>query len=359
MKHEIKNIMKSYSIAFLIYGETNWGRNALTEEKYKDLASAFLQEGVNVQSVLYNDEVVDTLYSYLLKFDGVLVWVNPIEQGKDRNKLDALLTQLSSNGCFVSTHPEVILKMGTKDILYRTKDLGWGSETNMYTSFEDFAGRFPESLQRSGIKVLKQYRGNGGNGVYKIIQGASADEVTIIHAKNSGETKTLSWNDCYTQFKPYFLNNGLLIEQAWHDKLVNGMVRCYVSGNKVAGFGYQEIVALYEIATNGSKTFLPPSKRYYCTQNCGLFSDLKQIMETNWIHQLQKSQAIENDRMPVIWDADFFINHSNSNTAVGKYTLCEINVSCVSPFPPSAIPFIIEEVSNRIEKKMDSKNYIP
>ncbi|MDO1449617.1 Cj0069 family protein [Rhodocytophaga aerolata] len=350
--------MKPYSIAILIYGEINSDRNALTEEKYKDLASAFLSEGFHVQSVLYNDESLDTLYSDLLKFDALLVWVNPIEQGKDRRKLDALLAKVSDQGCFVSTHPEVILKMGTKDILYKTKDVGWGSETDMYTSFEDFARRFPEALQRSGIKVLKQYRGNGGNGVYKIIQGRSADEVTVIHAKNSGEAKTLSWNDFYSEFKPYFSNNGLLIEQAWHEGLINGMVRCYVSGNKVAGFGYQEIVALYEIAINGVKTSLPPSKRYYFTQNCGLFNDLKQIMENSWIPQLQKSLAISSDRMPVIWDADFFINDSNHNMAVGKYTLCEINVSCVSPFPPSAIPFIVEEVSHRLMKKKNSKDYI-
>jgi hypothetical protein len=54
--------------------------------------------------------------------------------------------------------------------------------------------------------------------------------------------------------------------------------------------------------------------------------------------------------MPVIWDADFFINKPNSDRAVSKYSLCEINVSCVSPFPPSAIKFIVDEVRNRINK---------
>lgn len=350
--------MKSYAIAILIYGEINSGRNALTEEKYKDLANAFLQAGVSVQSVLYSDEAADTLYSDLFRLDGVLVWVNPIEQGKDRRKLDALLAKVSSEGCFVSTHPEVILKMGTKEVLYTTKDFGWGGATNMYRSYEDFIDRFPESLQQSGVKVLKQYRGNGGNGVYKVIQGASTDQVTLIEAKNSEEAKTFSWSDFFTQFKSYFSNNGLLIEQEWNSNLVNGMVRCYVSGNKVAGFGYQEIIALYEIDIKGAKTFLPPSKRYYFTQNCGLFSDLKEVMETSWIPQLQKSLAISTERMPVIWDADFFINQANSHTALGKYSLCEINVSCVSPFPPSAIPFMLEEVCHRIEKKKDSNNNI-
>lgn len=342
----------------MIYGEINSDRNALTEEKYKDLANAFLSKGFDVQSVLYNDQLIDQLYSYLLNFDAVLVWVNPIEQGKDRRKLDSLLVKVFNKGCFVSTHPEVILKMGTKDVLYKTKDIGWGGETKMYASYEDFVVQFPESLQQSGIKVLKQYRGNGGNGVYKIIKGSSDKEVIVIHAKNSNEAKTFLWSDFYNEFKPYFSNNGLLIEQEWNDHLANGMVRCYLSGNKVAGFGYQEINALYELTTNDVKTSVPPSKRYYFTQNCGLFSDLKQIMETSWVPQLQEKLAIADQMMPIIWDADFFINAINSNTAVGKYTLCEINVSCVSPFPPSSIEFIVEEVRNRLKQRKDSKSYI-
>jgi hypothetical protein len=342
--------MKLFTIAFLVYGDMASDRNALTEEKYKDLASAFLSEGFHVQSVLYNDESGDNLFHDLLHFDAILVWVNPIEQGNDRRKLDSLLVKLSQEGCFVSTHPEVILKIGTKDVLYKTNNIGWGSETKMYVGYEDFVARFPESLQQSGIKVLKQYRGNGGNGVYKIIKGSAANEVIVIHAKNSLEARAISWDAFFAEFKPYFFNSSLLIEQEWNANLINGMVRCYLSGNKVAGFGYQEINALYELNNN----YFPPSKRYYFTENCGLFGDLKQIMENHWVPQLQQDQSITNERMPVIWDADFFINQTNSNRALGKYSLCEINVSSVSPFPPSAVPFIVNEVRNRLQQRQGS-----
>jgi hypothetical protein len=96
-----------------------------------------------------------------------------------------------------------------------------------------------------------------------------------------------------------------------------------------------------------NKTHLP-GKRYYYTENCGLFSDLKEIMENKWVPELQNKLSIDKNMLPVIWDADFFINKPNSNKASEKYTLCEINVSCVSPFPPSAIKHIIEETKNRI-----------
>src|SRR5690349_11962711 len=117
--------MTETHIAFLIYGGVNSDRNALTEEKYKDLANAFLSKGFRVKSVLYNDDAADKLAIELLQFDAVLVWVNPIEQGNDRKKLDALLNEISGKGCFVSAHPEVILKIGTKDVLYKTKGMDW------------------------------------------------------------------------------------------------------------------------------------------------------------------------------------------------------------------------------------------
>ena len=337
--------MKKYSIAILIFGESDSKRNALAEDKYRGLVSAFQEKGFGVDAVIYNDLLTDNLARELLHYDGILVWVNPIEQGQDRKTLDALLMELSNKGCFVSTHPEVILKMGTKDVLYKTKDMGWGGDVKMYMNYEDFTSRFSASLQTSGVRVLKQYRGNGGNGVFKIIAGPADKEVKVVHAKDSRAERILSWRDFNNEFNAFFSNDGLLIDQEWNKNIVNGMVRCYLSGTKVAGFGYQEINALYEL--NG-KAYLP-GKRYYYTENCGLFTELKEIMENEWVPQLQNSLLIDESMLPVIWDADFFINKPNSNNAAEKYTLCEINVSCVSPFPPGAVNFIVDKTKNRIK----------
>ena len=347
--------MEPYSIAFVIYGDSDSTRDALSEEKYKDLASAFLSAGFKVQSVLYKDEIRERLFDNLLHFDAVLVWVNPVEQGKDRKHLDALLARLAEKGCLVSAHPETIIKMGTKEVLFRTKDMDWGGNIKLHSNYEDFEAQFPSSLEQSGVKIMKQYRGNGGNGVFKITCALSGNELTIVPAQRGAEAKLLSINEFFNQFRPYFENGGMLIEQEWNSNHQNGMVRCYLCGGKVAGFGYQEINALYEISTPKGTLHLPPSTRYYFSENCGLFADLRAVMETTWVPQLQKIGSIPYDLLPVIWDADFFINEVNSPTAVGKYTLCEINVSSVSPFPPSAIPFMVKEVGDRIQKIKDSK----
>ncbi len=339
--------MKSGDIAILIFGDANSNRNALTEEKYKDLGNAFSSNGSNIKSVLYHEDSIEELKFELPEFDAVLVWVNPIEQGMDRTKLDSLLIEIADKGCFVSAHPAIILKMGTKDVLYKTKEMDWGGDTKIYASYEEFEKQFHKSLKESKIRVLKQYRGNGGNGVYKVVYD-SPDAITVTHAITGNEEKKYTLNDFNNEYKSSFSNNGSLIDQEWNKNTVNGMVRCYLSGTKVAGFGYQEINALYELNNNATGTYFPPSKRYYYTENCGMFNDLKEIMENKWVPQLQETLAIKQNQLPVIWDADFFINEINTSNLAGKYTLCEINVSCVSPFPPSAIKFMVNEVKNRI-----------
>jgi hypothetical protein len=340
---------KRNDIAILVFGDAGSGRNALTEEKYKDLATAFTAGGFHVESVLYSDEVAGRLSSELTEFDAVLAWVNPIEQGKDRRKLDSLLLEVSKKGCLVSAHPEIILKIGTKDVLYTTREMDWGGDTKLYADYDEFVALFHGSLKESGKRVLKQYRGNGGNGVFKIIYH-SPGVITMVHAITGNEEITLSVNDFNNEFKSFFSNNGMLIDQEWNGNTINGMIRCYLAGSKVAGFGYQETNALYELNNQATETYFPPGRRYYFTENCGLFNDLKVIMEKNWVPQLLEKLSVSQNMLPVIWDADFFINEPNSIHTERKYSLCEINVSSVSPFPPSAIEFIVNEVRNRLAK---------
>lgn len=333
--------MKKNVLAILTFGDSASLRNALTEEKYKNLAIAFSENGFDVSSVLYNDGIADQLFNDLIKFDAILVWVNPVEQGNNRNILDALLRKLSDGGCFVSAHPDVILKIGTKDVLYKTRESEFGSDVKLHKTFEKFKERFFAEQNPPAIRILKQYRGNGGDGVYKIdATNIKQDEITITHAKKGEQERRVSVADFFEGFKLFFNDGGLLIDQPWNDNIINGMVRCYLSGKTVAGFGYQEVNALYP----GKD----PGKRFYFSEDCGLFQDLRKIMEDKWVPELQQATYTADDLLPAIWDADFFINKINTENTSEKYTLCEINVSSVSPFPESAIPYIVEEVRKRI-----------
>lgn len=338
---------KKNSIALLIYGEPGSTRNAVTEEKYKKLAAHFVEKRFEVDSVLYHDSISGKLATELLKYDAILVWVNPIEQQGDRKILDALLAQLSSHGCFVSAHPRTILKLGTKEILYKVKDTEFGSDVNLYNSFEEFKKHFLKEV--TGVRILKQYRGNGGDGVYKVDNAnLKNSKVLVTHAKSGNEEMVMTLDDFFLQFESYFNDGSMLIDQKWNPNIINGMVRCYLSGSRVTGFGYQEINALYPII-NG--IYKKPGQRFYYTEVCGLFKDLKEIMENKWVSQLQKLIGLNSKELPVIWDADFFINKINSEKAAEKYSLCEINASCVSPFPESSIPYIVDTVKKELKFK--------
>ena len=58
-------------------------------------------------------------------------------------------------------------------------------------------------------------------------------------------------------------------------------------------------------------------------------------LETEWVPALQEQLDLSRERLPVIWDADFLLGPS-ADDGTDTYVLCEINCSCVTPFPPEA-----------------------
>ena len=67
--------------------------------------------------MLYSEEAQEDVRARLLAVDGVLVWVDPLSARRDRLRLDALLRDVAARGVWVSAHPDVILKMGVKEVL--------------------------------------------------------------------------------------------------------------------------------------------------------------------------------------------------------------------------------------------------
>ena len=120
-------------IAILWRGDEAARRSAMPEtSRFKAVFAALADVGVDAETVVYEDDVVDAVRAQLAALDGVLVWVNPIHEGRDRAKLDALLREVAARGVWVSAHPDVILKMGTKEVLHRTRTMSWGSDTALY-----------------------------------------------------------------------------------------------------------------------------------------------------------------------------------------------------------------------------------
>src|SRR5439155_27178960 len=143
--------------------------------------------GIDAEPAIYDEAFADAVREQLLAADGVPVWVDPLSGRKTRAALDAMLRDVASLRRWISPHPDVSLKMGVKEVLHRTKHLGWGTDTHLYRTAADFADVFPSRLKSAGPRVLKQNRGNGGQGVWKVElvfgPASKASVVRVLHAR--------------------------------------------------------------------------------------------------------------------------------------------------------------------------------
>jgi hypothetical protein len=316
------------------------------------LYEAFARLAAVVEPVPYSDDAVDEVREQLLTLDGVLVWVNPIQDGANRALLDPLLREVSAEGVWVSAHPDVILQMGTKEVLYRTRDLGWGSDTSAYRSEAEFARNFPARLERLGRLVLKQGRGNGGDGVWKVeLPGgnpgpAGPDVVVRVQDARSrtGASEVLALGSFMRRCEDYFAWSGCLVDQVFQDRLADGMLRCYFSGDQVVGFCQQWPKGLLDDDPHQGA----PRASVMEGPDVPVYRPLRVQAETQWVPQMIDILGLDPHELPAIWDADFL--YGPKTVAGGDtYILCEINVSAVWPFPPMAAPTVAAAALNRTQ----------
>ena len=295
--------------------------------------------GIHAEPAVYADDLVDEVREQLLRVDGALVWVNPIQDGQTRTVLDAMLRDVASRGPWVSAHPDVILKMGVKEVLHRTKHLGWGTDTHLYRTAAVFREAFPLRLRSAGPRVLKRNRGNGGQGVWKVELAPPAGDasmVRVLHALRGSMPEEMALGQFMSSCNAYFEADGCIVDQPFQERLPEGMVRCYMGADKVVGFGHQLIKALVPPPPEGPDSpAAQPGPRIMHGPDAEPFQVLRAKMETEWTPQLMNVLGVDTASLPIIWDADFLYG---PRTAAGEdtYVLCEINVSSVFAIPDQA-----------------------
>lgn len=320
-----------YRAAMVWRGDAQARREASAEtSRLKAIFAALGRRGIAAEPAVWSEGLTEEVRAQLLGVDAVLVWVDPIStaSGARRGVLDALLRDVASTGVFVSTHPDVAARMGVKSVLHATRALGWGSDCRFYETAAEFETAFPRSLA-TGTRVLKQNRGNGGIGVWKV-QAAAGGEVDVKEARGDAQRRTLPLADFLAEraadFDPAV---GGLVDQPFQTRHLEGMVRCYMSGDRVAGFGHQMVRALAEPEDGAA------SPRLYSGPADPRFQRLRALMEREWTPGLSRLLDIAPDDLPVIWDADFLLGPKDGEGA-DSYVLCEINVSSVFPIPDEA-----------------------
>lgn len=353
-------------IAILYPGDYEARLRATAENnRFAELFRPFAAKGLHVEPAVYHDEFCAEVRQQLKQVDGVLVWVNPIQDGRDRSVLDAMLREVAATGIFVSAHPDIILKLGTKEVLFRTRAIGWGCDTHLYGSMVQLRQELPMRLASGKARVLKQYRGNGGTGVWKIqlpgntstrdescVPAALAHPETVVrvrHAKRGCSEEDITLGEFFGRCEQYFAANGRMIDQEYQERLPEGMIRCYLVHDKVVGFGHQAINALYPAPPGAPPTEVPqPSPRLYHPHTKPEFQALKQKLEQEWVPAVQQLLGIDTESLPVLWDCDFLLGPKGAQ-GEDTYVLCEINVSSVAPYPESAVPYIVEATEIRVQ----------
>ncbi len=327
--------------------------------RYAGIAAALRQLGFEVEAAPYTDAAVRDVRAQVLGVDGVLVWVNPIEGNRDRSTLDAMLTDIAAQGVFVSAHPEIIGKMGTKQVLFRTRSMSWGCDTRLYPTMAALRDELPRCLAAGAPRVLKNDRGSSGDGVWKIEPAAPAavgatalapdTPVRVRYAKRGSVEERMLLQDFLGHCEPHFSAGGQMIDQLYQSRLTDGMVRCYLVGDRVAGFGEQRVNALFTAAPDAPPDTAPePGPRLYYPPTRPDFQPLKIKMETEWLPALCRTLGLDREQLPVIWDADFLYGPKTSD-GDDTHVLCEINVSSVYPFPDEALAPLAEEMRMRLE----------
>jgi len=314
--------------------------------------AALRASGVEADLLPYRDDEIAGIRSALGGVAGVLVWVDPISTGEDRRLLDALLREVSASGVWVSAHPDVVLRMGTKDVLYRTRELGWSGDVHRYGTFEALAEAFPPRLATSGARVLKQLRGNGGLGVWKVSLAGGAGRrdqvdidaaVRVQHATVRDATVELTTLRAFLErCRGYFELSSTgargVIDQEFQPRITEGLIRSYFVGDSLVGFSRQYAAR----SAGGSEADagpdgvfgLPSAKTMFRADEPSLRT-LRVRLEEEWLPGLTRLTGVGPGALPALWDADFLFGPRDADGA-DTYVLCEINVSSVTPFPETA-----------------------
>lgn len=344
----------------LVWHGSRETRDAATLEnsRFALAAAAFKEVGVEPVAVVYNDDFGDEVRQQLLRLDAVQVWVNPIESGQDRSRLDALLRDIATAGVLVQTHPDTILKMGTKEVLLDTRAMSWGSEVYRYRSLAQLSQELPERLQGGQARVLKQYRGQSGGGIWKVSLAdpsvkpiGDSTPMRLQHAQRGCYEETVPFSEVRLRMVPYFAGSGRMIDQPYQERLPEGMIRCYMVVDQVGGFGHQAINALYPPPPGSPpEAALQPGPRLYYPPEAPEFQGIRSRMEQEWVAEMRSCLGLRKEDLPLLWDADFLLGPKNEAGA-DTYILCEINVSSVSPYPESANGLLARTLLERLQTR--------
>ena len=200
----------------------------------------------------------------------------------------------------------------------------------------------------AGPRVIKRNRDNGGQGVLKFetLAGPRNRPMVRVLDATKDASEELPLDEFLERCADYF-EDGCVIDQPFQARLHEGVVRCYMAGDRCAGFGHQKVKALIDVPAARADA----GPRLYTSNGDPRFQRLRRLMENEWTPQLTSLLDIARRDLPMIWDADFMLGPPGADGA-DSYVLGEINVSSVFPIPAEAPAEIARRVADRLRSNL-------
>src|ERR1700749_962338 len=149
----------------------------------------------------------------------------------------------------------------------------------------------------AGPRVIKRNRGNGGQGVWKIETLGSRRGRPMVRGRDAtaDASEELALEAFLDRCVAYF-EDGCVIDQPFQARLHEGVVRCYMAGDRCAGFGNQKVKALVEQPAARAEA----GSRLYSSNTDPRFQRLRRLMEDEWVPQLISLLGIPARDLPMI-----------------------------------------------------------
>ena len=81
-------------------GDRDTRRSATAQNnRLSGMFAALAEQGIATEPAVYSDDFVDEVRAQLRRLDGVLVWVDPITDGRNRSVLDVMLRDVAGARC--------------------------------------------------------------------------------------------------------------------------------------------------------------------------------------------------------------------------------------------------------------------
>ena len=285
--------------------------------------------------VFYTHKRRKKLKEYLLKVtegkEGIIISrINP----GNLKRVEAyfqFLNSLGENGMQVHTHPDVMINLDFKDILYKLRKTPFcDSNTQFYRTYEEFEDIFPMELKRDKIRVLKVNYGSTGEGVY-LVNLKEDGSIVSTEAVNNLKYYYDDMDDFLATFEEkfdddideeemtYFKDKSGFVDCRFLPRISEGEIRIVIVNDK-------PVSVVHKKPQEGefSATLFSGAKYDYDRADNPKWKDVIKLT-TNAFEDIKP--YLQGKNFPLLWTMDYILDYDENGH--DRYILSEINCSCV------------------------------